>query len=113
MGIWEMTLEKALGHLKEQKFVGEPTAIFNKLLIFKVGAGTVGPAYKGGVIGGMLGGSSNTHRERSLNTAHHTVVKNAHLAATDKQKTWTDLDGQRLWNIGPKTGFLILWDLLI
>jgi hypothetical protein len=35
MSIWEMTLDKALEYLKKQKFVGGPTDIFNKLLIFK------------------------------------------------------------------------------
>jgi hypothetical protein len=77
MSIWEMTLDKALEYLKKQKFVGKPTAIFNKLLIFKVGAGTVGPAYKNGIPGGMLGQSSGTHRERPLNSCHHQVVKYA------------------------------------
>jgi hypothetical protein len=60
--IWLMTKSEALEWLGKQGFEGKPEDIFNKLLIFKIGAGRVGPALVSNTEGTCLGRSGPSHR---------------------------------------------------
>jgi hypothetical protein len=102
--IWLMPFARALEWLAEQSFTGTAIDIFNKILIFKIGAGRAGPAYLNGPLKDSLGGYGQHHREETLTTAHAQVVRRA-LEAKDGsgEDAWAHADDRRLMNIGPMT----------
>ena len=104
--IWLMTKSEALEWLGKQGFEGKPEDIFNKLLIFKIGAGRVGPALVSNAEGNCLGRSGPSHRSKTLTSSITTLYKMASSHANEGQATWIEVDDKRLLNPGPKSAFV-------
>jgi hypothetical protein len=105
--IWLMTRSQVLDWIAGQGFEGTAEQIFYKLLIFKIGAGCVGPALVSNAEGTCLGRSGPSHRPKGLTApAITSVYKIVSSHTHEGQATWINVDDKRLLSPGPKSAFV-------